>query len=386
MSHTPSRGAEINSLRVQLVGPVPPPYGGMALQGLLLQRLLREDGVTAELFGHNEPFCAGLRFLERVPGIRTVLRAVRFYFRLWRRLRDKDVVHILAASWVNFLLVVAPAVWMGRLRNKRVILNYRAGDADCFLRYTGWFVRMVFGAADVISTPSKFLSEVIHRRLGISVSIVPNIINLSLFQFRERRPFRPTMLVTRHLEAIYDVECVLRAFRAVLETYPEASLCIAGTGSQESHLRGLISGWNLKGVSFLGYVNHQNLAGLYAQCDILLNGSRVDNFPASLLEASAAGLAVVSTKAGGIPYMYENGKNALLVEVGDWKALASAVVRLLQNQDLTSRLAADGLRLSQQCEWRNVRRSLYTVYGTDFQDLQAGTTRSRTDFVKTTGR
>jgi glycosyltransferase involved in cell wall biosynthesis len=386
MTDSASITGEIGTLRVQLVGPVPPPYGGMALQAVLLQRLLRQDGMIADLLGHNEALCESLRFVERVPGLRTGIRAVRFYFRFWSRLREKDIVHILAASWVNFLLVVAPAVWMARLRGKRVILNYRAGDADHFLRWLGWFVQMFFRPANVVSAPSTFLADVIHKRLGVPVSIVPNIVNLSLFRFRERRLFQPKMLVTRHLEAIYDVECVLRAFQIVQETYPEASLWIAGTGSEGRRLQALTERWNLTGVRFLGHVAHAALAGLYDQCDILLNGSRVDNFPGSLIEASAAGLAVVSTKAGGIPAMYESGKNALLVEVGDWKALASEVVRLLQDQELARSLAAAGVELSRQCEWKNVRRALYAVYGVHHMDGgQPGLVSPRGDFIRTAG-
>jgi len=377
---------EVGSLGVLLVGPVPPPYGGMALQAVLLQRLLRQDGVKADLLGYNEPFWPAFRFLERVPGVRTGLRSVLFYFRFWKKLRDKDVVHILAASWLYFLLVVCPAIWMGRLRGKRVILNYRAGNADDFLRRLGWCAKIVFKAADVTCTPSGFLAEVIRRRIGVPVSIVPNIVNVSAFQYRERRPFQPKMLVTRHLEAIYDVECVLRAFRQVQETYPEASLWIAGNGSQENRLRSLVSTWKLRGVRFLGYVDHKALPDIYEQCDILLNGSRVDNFPGSLMEASAAGLVVVSTNAGGIPYMYESGKTALLVEVGDWEALASEVVRLLQDPDLARKLASAGVQLWQQCEWRNVRKALYGVYGVDLPEIGRDSQAARTDAVEMTGR
>jgi phenylacetate-CoA ligase len=120
-------------------------------------------------------------------------------------------------------------------------------------------------------------------------------------------------------------------------------------------------------VRFFGYVDHKTLSGIYDQCDILLNASRVDNFPGSLLEASASGLAVVSTNAGGIPAMYDNGKNALLVEVGDWQALASEAMRAIQNPALARRLVSAGLDLCQRCEWRNVRRALYGVYGFQFE-------------------
>jgi glycosyltransferase involved in cell wall biosynthesis len=363
MSGTTADSAGPVSRRVLLVAPVPPPYGGVALQAGLLERMLRRDGVAADLLAHNHPFSARWRFLERVPALRTFLRAGLFYVRFWRQARNKDVVHILASSWLNFLLVVCPAILIGRLQGKRVILNYRGGDADQFLQWCGWLTRPFFRMADITTAPSGFLAHVIQQRIGVPVSIVPNIVNFSSFQYRERLSFGPKMVVTRHLEEAYDVQTVLRAFRQIQLNYPQASLWIAGTGSQETRLRDLAAIWNLSNVRFLGYVDHSVLPGIYDQCDILLNASRVDNFPGSLMEASACGLVVVSTKAGGIGFVYEDGKNALLVDVGDWKALAAAAQRVLEDQRLARQLAAAGAERCRQCEWQNVRRALYAVYG-----------------------
>jgi glycosyltransferase involved in cell wall biosynthesis len=112
------------------------------------------------------------------------------------------------------------------------------------------------------------------------------------------------------------------------------------------------------------------MPAIYDQCDILLNGTRVDNFPASLLEASASGLPVVSTTAGGIPFIYENAKNAILVDPGDWQGLAAGVDRLLKNQSSARQLAAEAVCLCRQCDWRNVRRQLYRSYGFDVPDAR----------------
>jgi glycosyltransferase involved in cell wall biosynthesis len=339
----------------------------MALQAKLLAKMVEEDGIAVDLLGHTQPLPVLLRFLDRVPVFRTLLRAFVFYWRFWFRARHVAVIHILAASWLNFLLVVGPAVVMGRLRRKRIILNYRGGDADGFLKYFAWLAKPVFQMADCVTAPSGFLAEVIQRRTGVSVSIVPNIINFSIFRHRERMEFQPKMLVTRHLEEIYGIETVLMAYRHILREYPAASLWIAGTGSLEGRLRALVSSWGLSNVRFLGYVDHKSLPGIYDECDILLNASQVDNFPGSLLEASASGLAVVSTNAGGIPFLYENGKNALLVEVGDWQALASEAIRVMRNPGMTRQLGAASLELCRRCEWSSVRRTLYRVYGFQFE-------------------
>ena len=197
--------------------------------------------------------------------------------------------------------------------------------------------------ADVVTDPSQFLASVIQRHFGISVVIVSNILDHSIFRFRERPAVRPRLVVARQLEEIYDIESVLKAFREIQERHPDACPAVAGTGSQEGRLRALSREWGLRGVSFLGHVAHDDLPRLYAEYDIFINASRVDNFPGALVEASAAGLALVTTAAGGIPFMYEHEKDALLAPPGNWQALADAVETLLESPALARRLTkADG--------------------------------------------
>src|SRR5688572_22159436 len=101
--------------RVLVVAPMSPPSGGMALQAMLLHRLLRKDGVRASFLASNLPLPLWLRACERVPGLRTLIRFVVLWFALLQRVRTVDVVHIFAASWLYFFAVVVPAVIVGRL-------------------------------------------------------------------------------------------------------------------------------------------------------------------------------------------------------------------------------------------------------------------------------
>jgi glycosyltransferase involved in cell wall biosynthesis len=347
---------------VLLIAPVPPPYGGMALQAGLLERCLRRDGTGVVCFASNFSLHPWLRPMERIPGLRTFLRAVSIWPKLIRQVRGIEVVHVLAASWLYFFVVVCPAILEGRIYGKRTVLNYRGGGAEQFFDRLGWVVAPVFKAATVVTAPSEFLASLIRTRFHIPVAIVPNILDLSMFQYRHRARLMPRLPVTRHLETIYDIESVLRAFQIVQVRYPEATLWIAGTGSQEAHLKGLAVELELRNVRFLGQVPHKDLPSIYDQCDIYINASRVDNFPGALLEASAAGLPVISSCAGGIPFLYENEKNALLRNPGDWQGLAAAVDQVLTSPSLASQLSTSGAALAQQCDWAGVRESLYKVY------------------------
>lgn len=351
--------------KVLLIGPEVPPYGGMALQAALMHRLMNREGISAAFLASNLPFPAGLRFCDRIRGLRPFFRSGVFCWQLWGLLRKTEVVHILACSWLYFFVIVCPALVVSRLQGKRVILNYRGGQADQFFRRFSFFLKPFFRMAHVVTAPSKFLVEVIGRRIGVPVRVVPNIVDLGIFQYRERKPLSPKMLVTRHLLKLYDIESVIRAFGEVQRRYPGASLKIVGTGDQEKYLRNLVVTLDLKNVQFLGYVPHRDIPLLYDQSDILVNASLADNFPGSLVEAGAAGLAIVSTSVGGIPYIFENGKSAILVEPGDWAALAAGVLRLLEDPDLALRLRKEAFQECRKYDWENVRQLLYPLYGFD---------------------
>jgi len=354
--------------RVLLVAPAPPPYGGMALQARKLEELLRQDGHAVIFLPSNLPFPHRFRFLEAVRGLRPFLRCWMLSIRLWKEVLLADVVHIFAASWLYFFVVVAPAVFIGRLRGKKTVLNYRGGEAASFFCRFGWAAKPVFATAGAVTAPSEFLAGLIRHRFAVPVRIVPNILDISVFRYRERRPIRAKMIVARHLEPAYDVEMVITAFRAIREYCPEASLWIAGTGSEEARLRGLVACWGLEDVRFLGHIAHEDLPSIYDQCDILLNASHIDNFPGALVEAAAAGLVIVSTAAGGIPYIYENGKSALLVEPGDWRGMARAVLKVLKSSSLVSSLTAQAAAKARECEWEQVRQALYRAYDFAWDD------------------
>jgi glycosyltransferase involved in cell wall biosynthesis len=253
------------------------------------------------------------------------------------------------------------------MRGKRLILNYHGGQAGEFFRYYRYFATPIFRLADVVTVPSGFLGDIIARCTAVEAKIVPNIVALNSFQYRDRVPFRPRLLSTRHLEKLYDVETVLRAFRGIQQVHPDATLQIAGTGTQENYLQDLATRWDLRHVRFLGHVPYQNLPAVYDQCDILLNASRADNFPGSLLEAAAAGLVVISSNVGGIPYIFEHGTNSLLVAPGDSEGLASAVLRVLEEPGLGLRLTRNALERCRCCDWKQVRKALYRAYGFDLR-------------------
>jgi glycosyltransferase involved in cell wall biosynthesis len=84
--------------------------------------------------------------------------------------------------------------------------------------------------------------------------------------------------------------------------------------------------------------------------------------PLSILEAFAAGLPVVTTNAGGIPYVVSHEKTGLLVEKDDAKAMAEAAIRLLESEELGHSLATNARAECAKYRWEVVRKNWLSFY------------------------
>jgi glycosyltransferase involved in cell wall biosynthesis len=345
---------------ILLVGPLPPPSGGMANQTRQLAQLLAGEGCEVTTVQVNSPYRPA--WIGRVRGLRAIFRLVAHVLRLRREIRHVELVHVMANSGWAWHLFAAPAIWIGSLRGVPVVVNYRGGDAEAFFARGFGRIRPTLARARAVIVPSGFL-HAIFEKYGVAASIVPNIVSLEAFRPADTTPAAPHLLVTRNLEPIYDVGTALRAFAIVAERHPDARLTVAGSGPDREKLERLAQELGVaRQVRFTGPLENSELPALYRAATIAVNSSLVDNFPISLLEAMASGVPIVSTDVGGIPYLVEHEGTALLVRPGTPVVLADAVLRLLEDRSLASRLRAAGIEAAQRYAWPRVRADLFDVY------------------------
>src|SRR5437667_3542086 len=330
-------------IRVCLVAPSVDILGGQAVQAVrLLQGLRQVPAVAVGSVPINPRLPGLLGLLQRVRYVRTAVTWPRYVWTLLRRLPAYDVVHVFAASYVSFLLAPTPAILLAKWCGKRVVLHYHSGEAEDHLERWRWSAIPVVRLADALVVPSGYLVDV-FARFGLRARVVANIVDLDQFQFRARRPLRPVFLSNRNFEAHYNVACVLRAFALIQNRYRDARLIVAGDGSQRRQLHRLADELQLENVAFVGRVSPDRMPSLYAAADVYLNAPDLPNMPGSILEAFASGLPVVTTDAGGIPYIVRHGETGLLVPRGDDAGMAAAALRLLDDPVLVQRLVASAL-------------------------------------------
>ncbi len=348
---------------IALVGPLPPPFGGMANQTRQLANLLEKEGIKVVLVQTNARYRPA--WIAGVIGLRALFRLLPYLFSVWMTLGRVQLVHLMANSGWSWHLFAAPVIWLAKLRNVPVVVNYRGGEAETFLKRSIGWVRPSMARVDKVVVPSGFLQQ-IFSDVQIPSTIVPNIIDLDRFEATGERhldPTAPHFIVCRNLEAIYDLETALRAFSAIVEKITQARLTVAGEGPERAALerQAKLLGIDTR-VNFTGRLDPDRMANLYRSADIMLNTSRVDNMPNALLEAMSAGVPIVTTDAGGIPHMVDNGKTALLQPVGDWQAIADAAVSLLQQQTLYQELSIQGRKEVARYRWESVRPLWMEVY------------------------
>jgi len=331
------------------------------------RRLRVEQGVSVDLIQCNAPYRPAA--VANLRGLRALFRLLPYLWRVWRLAGRVQVIHLMANSGWSWQLFATPVVWIGWLRRTPVIVNYRGGEAADYLRTSARWVKPTLARAACLAVPSGFLQQVFGD-FGIEARIIPNVIDLNVVRPPDRRVTHDTftVVVTRNLESIYGLDTALRALAIARRSRSAIRLRIAGSGPQRAKLEKLAGDLGVADtVEFLGRLERAEIVKLYWGADVVLNPSRVDNMPNSVLEALACGVPVISTNVGGVPFIVEHGRTALLVARDDAQAMAAAMLRLGADPQLQSTLRTRGLKEVQRYAWEQVRPlwlQLYREVGT----------------------
>ena len=331
--------------RILLICNYKPGVGGISGQVEILQRKLREEGHTADIFSTKGSF----------------LWRLELPFRIGRMVKDYDVIHIHCCSgWGFFPAVVG--ITIGRMLKKRIVLTYHGGGGERFFDRHPRLGRYYLMRTDHNIVLSGFLAQVFDKH-QIPYTIIPNIIELDGSHYRERTIMSPSYICVRAHEPLYNIPCILRAFKKVLTELPEATLILVGDGSQHSSMVELVKEMQLQNVTFTGRVNNSEIYRQLDRADIMLSAPMVDNMPVSLLEAMSAGLLVISSRVGGVPYMVEDGKTGLLFDSDDADCLAERMLWAVAHTSESLSIVRRARQEVDRYQWTNVKEKLYIAYG-----------------------
>lgn len=323
--------------------------GGINAQVDLLHcNLNKEEGIHADIFStKGNPFIRVWKMML-----------------LFCQARHYDVLHIHACSYRGMLPAVM-GILAGKLWRKRIVITYHGGEAAEYFAKHPKFAHRWLCKADTVIVLSGFLKEIFDQ-YAIPCVVIPNTIDLRPLVVRENQlELAPRFISIRHLEPLYNIPCILRAYQEILRHYPNASLDILGQGSMRAELEHYVEQNHLTGVRFLGQVPNQAIYDYFEKATIILSAPKADNMPVSLMEAMNAGLLVISSRVGGVPYMIADGHTGLLFANDDSKQLAEKMLWALAHPKEVQTMIHNAQMDVQQYTWKNVREKLIKIYEQD---------------------
>ncbi len=327
--------------------------GGAESQLLMLMRGLAGHGHVPQLFVLDadgplrvEVEAAGIPVIDGGYRSRDVklcrgFQLLRALWRLWRHLRctRPEVIHGFLPL-TNLFAAIA-----GRLAATPLIVTSRRALNFHQDRVPGWryLDRLSCRLSHVVTANSEAVrADTLLREGGDPAKIRVIYNGLDAMRFQQAAPRRQTVRQSLGLDATHVVMIIvanlipykghadlLQATARLLPQFPELRLLVVGQdrgiGDQlraQARMLGVA-----QAVQWLGL--RQDVPGLLAAADIYISASYEEGFSNALLEALAAGKAVVATHVGGTPEMLEQGELGILVEAGDIDGLAKALRGLL---------------------------------------------------------
>ncbi|TLD70390.1 colanic acid biosynthesis glycosyltransferase WcaL [Phragmitibacter flavus] len=307
--------------------------------------------------------------------------------RWWRRLVHK---HFIAAPWQiyrwelhHLLLTLVRTdakllhIYFGHMAlhllpliktfPKPVVVSYHGADAGIDTHKPARLAAMreVFRFATQIQARSNSLANDLIA-LGCppeKIHIQRTGIPLNEWHFKPRTPPDDgawQLIQTCRLIPKKGLDLTLNAFAQIKQTYPKATLTIAGEGPLLAELQQLAQTLNIAdSVHFTGFLQQEPLRQLVQSAHLFLHPSRTgtdgnrEGVPNSMLEAMASGCPVIATHHGGIPEAITHNHSGLLIEENDQAALTQSIQTLLSNPTQSQTLAL------------NARQTIETTFNRD---------------------
>ena len=230
-------------------------------------------------------------------------------------------------------------------------LRFVAPQERLLLQTLARFEAMNARGAKRVVVPSLYSAERARESYGIPaerIHLVPESFDTKPWQAERTRLLgverRPTILSVAHQYRRKDTATLVRAMARVREAVPGARLEVIGGGPELPTLHQLVSELGLQdSVDLRGPIpSAPRLRQAYRGALVFALPSLQEAFGIVFLEAMAAGLPVVAARAGAVPEVVEDGKTGILVPPGDAAGLAEALILLLQDPALRTRLGSAG--------------------------------------------
>ncbi len=339
--------------KILVVGPVPPPFGGIAS---LMDDIIKSSIADKYAF---EVFPRSAGFPPEIRGAvgRNLFRLKRFFAffkQVWTN--SYALVHIHSADPV--FLGTSIFMALARAAGVTILLHMHGTDWGDFYSNASTFRRLYTRLGLMLPQHIVVLYPLWEHKIR---ELVPRSDVRTLRNFIRRRPLPnpDEVMSTRESLGLKDEEFMVLTTGAV--GWRKGSFdtveAVSHVATQDKKIRFVLVGGEEKHgereqvldrierhhvhqwITLTGEVRRDGIPSFLAAADVFLLPSFIEGMPISILEAMEMGLPVISTKVNAIPDMIEDGVSGLLIDPGSPDQIAGAVMRLRREDDLYERLS-----------------------------------------------
>ena len=213
----------------------------------------------------------------------------------------------------------------------------------------------------------------VRNKTAVRIKIIPHGVNIYKFN-----PNKKSLDLRKYLHLENEiflfslqrlhprkgVEYLIKAMSEIVKKCSNVKLIIGGTGPEVNKLKLLINELKLQSkIELIGFIKDSEMCNYYASCDIFVFHSLYEAFGIVLVEAMASGVPVISTQVGAIPEVVRDKKTGILVPPCDPSALASAIMELIENENLRKRMGFEGRKIiEKEYNWENIVEKYENIY------------------------
>lgn len=315
-----------------------------------------------------------VHFLPRLPRGELLRRYPAYQARLGEKLAEirPDAVH--AQGAIHHGLVALRSGYPAAITVHGVQSEDCKYQKNFYLRarkrfVSWWLERYNLKRTRYLIAIGRYVTAYFARILRPDAEVyhIPNAIDETYFALEDASE-RPAILYAGRVIQRKRPLDLVRAFQRIAARVPSARLRIAGECDSEPECAQEVREFARRAgiedrVDFLGSLPEDRVLEEFSRATLLALPSAQETTPMVVAQAMAAGKPVVATPVGGVPEMVRDGESGFLVPVGDAGALAEAILKILENPELRTRLGREGRRLAEENYRADVvARRTYEVY------------------------
>jgi glycosyltransferase involved in cell wall biosynthesis len=347
-------------LRALFVAPDPRRPGGPSVQAEILADALRAEGATVERLATPPRAPDGDSGVAAIRAFRGALREALS--------RGADVVQLHGGARGENRRVAACVVRESKRVGARVVVRWDAGGTGGLDETNQRRLGRVLSRVDRLVVPSGWHAGLVERRFGLRPRVVPDVVLVRdrtppLRRVAATRTDPLRLLCTRTHRPERGIEAVLYAAAEAVSAGVSLHLTVAGSGPETDRLRQTAHMLLGRDVSFIGQRPRAEILRAMDMTDVVINGSLEDDHPLALAEAMASGVPVITTAAGGIPWLVRDGREGLVVPRGAIGAMGRAIARLHWDRRLLDELGRQAAARAAGWTWAAVRNAWTDAWG-----------------------